>query len=455
MGLRGRKQENLIGQRFGKLTVIEMIDGTKEEGPTVRCQCDCGNQTIVQTNNLKKGNTKSCGCLVKEARIKADKERREGIKPKTTYHRYKSEDCVGQHYGHLTILKLVGKNSHGQTMAECRCDCGKVITVRMSSVRSGNTQSCGCYRSIVSKKNHMKHGGCAKDSADKRLYGIWSTMKERCTNKKLTYAHIYIERGISVCEEWQHWENFRDWAWKNGYNDSLTIDRIHNDRGYSPDNCRWLTPQENSNNKRNNLYIQFDGQIKSCADWSRELGISYDELYGEVRALLNNACMVNANELPPMNGDYGYLTVVKDAGKDASGNRLVVCQCICGSKKTYRLSRLKSGRTLSCGCMRAALIAAKRQKHGASRPDDPFHDLYNYWKNVRNQPRFDHYVEVGLVGHDRQWDDWEKFKAWALSHGYERGKRLVRVDLDKPFTPDNCLWVVDGTRIFRDGRKLS
>ena len=118
----------------------------------------------------------------------------------------------------------------------------------------------------------------------KRLYKVWLNMKQRCYNPKNDNYYLYGKRGIKICEEWKNsFSAFEEWALKNGYNENAprgqcTIDRIENDKGYSPDNCKWVTIGENANNKRTCLMYDFGGKKQSLANWARELGIDYNAL---------------------------------------------------------------------------------------------------------------------------------------------------------------------------------
>ena len=105
-------------------------------------------------------------------------------------------------------------------------------------------------------------------------------MKHRCYNRNNAEFHRYGGRGITVCDEWKN--NFRafyDWSMANGYNDNLSIDRIDNDKGYSPDNCKWATRQEQQSNCYNTIWVEIDGVSKSLRQWSRETGIFFNTLY--------------------------------------------------------------------------------------------------------------------------------------------------------------------------------
>lgn len=113
-----------------------------------------------------------------------------------------------------------------------------------------------------------------------RLHNIWECMRTRCLNPNAKTYHRYGGRGIEVCDEWAtSYEAFEAWALANGYQDNLTLDRKDNDGPYSPENCRWATQKQQSNNRRDNLRICYNGEIKTVSEFAEELGIPRHVLY--------------------------------------------------------------------------------------------------------------------------------------------------------------------------------
>ena len=109
----------------------------------------------------------------------------------------------------------------------------------------------------------------------KRLYSVWGNMHRRCENPKQKYWKHYGGRGITVCDEWREFEPFFDWAIRHGQRKGLILDRENNDKGYSPDNCRFTTPKISSNNKRDNVIIEWRGERHTIAEWTDKLKIPY------------------------------------------------------------------------------------------------------------------------------------------------------------------------------------
>ena len=178
----------------------------------------------------------------------------------------------GMRLGNLTVIGRA-PNAEGNSRARwlCKCDCGKTKIMRGDVLRKGVT-SCGC-------KTRYKHGGCVGGKVS-RLYVIWRDMKSRCSNPKNNGYSDYGGRGISVCDEWYHsFENFQNWAKKNGYRDDLTIDRIDADGNYEPENCRWISNIKQQRNKRNTVFITANGICMCIPEWAEHLGVPKSKLY--------------------------------------------------------------------------------------------------------------------------------------------------------------------------------
>lgn len=127
---------------------------------------------------------------------------------------------------------------------------------------------------------HWKHGACYRNE---KLYVVWSTMLHRCENPNRTKYKDYGGRGIKVCEEWHNPNKFIDWAETHGYEVGYQLDRIDNNGNYCPENCRWVTPKQNSRNRRNTKLLTVNGETKCVAEWCEIINVSPYTVYWWIR----------------------------------------------------------------------------------------------------------------------------------------------------------------------------
>lgn len=250
------KFKDLIGQKFGRLTVTEHIKGdyidNKRINKKCKCICDCGNEYIVRRDRLVSGYTKSCGCLRNECR------------------NYK--DITGYVFGKLVAISFERINN--KTMWLCQCGCGNKVKIELSTLQRHKID-CGCGFTERSTQFSFKHG-----LTNTPEYYAYNGMKCRCLDINNSN---YGGRGITVCDRWlDSFENF--------YSDmgarptkSHSLDRIDVNGNYEPSNCRWATAKEQANNRTNNKYIEYKGCKKTHAEWATFLGIPPQLIYHRVK----------------------------------------------------------------------------------------------------------------------------------------------------------------------------
>ena len=179
------------------------------------------------------------------------------------------KDLTGQPFGRLIVIREYGRDKWGKVLWLCKCECGREVVVREDHLRSENTKSCGCLSRELVRERNTTHGCC-----NEPWYKTYNDMMQRCGHSKGSSEHHlrnYRDRGIEVCTEWRESPRaFGDWLLSHGWRKGLQIDRIDNNQGYCPENCRVVTPKENANNRRDTLRLD-DGT--SLAMFCSSLGI--------------------------------------------------------------------------------------------------------------------------------------------------------------------------------------
>lgn len=191
------------------------------------------------------------------------------------------QNITGKTFGRLKVLYRtedhVSRSGKHEIVYHCQCSCGNECDVQKSALTREYAKSCGCLRKEVARAQMTKW-----DDVSRRLRIVYIDMVHRCYNTGDKRYDRYGGRGIKVCDEWKGdsgLENFIAWAKDSGYAKGLTIDRIDNDGNYCPENCRWATAKEQSNNRSTNTLVTVDGVTKTVAQWIEFLGLTSTRLY--------------------------------------------------------------------------------------------------------------------------------------------------------------------------------
>ena len=163
-----------------------------------------------------------------------------------------------------------------KTFILCRCSCGTERTVRADHLTSGRIKSCGCFKDENSSARLRKHGRSHTPE-----HQAWAAMNYRCYHYT-PEAHNYRDRGITVCERWR--TSFEDFYADMGPRPTPnhTLERINNDLGYGPNNCRWASRSEQMRNTRSNALLTYEGRTLCLAAWAEERGINEKTLWWRI-----------------------------------------------------------------------------------------------------------------------------------------------------------------------------
>lgn len=253
---------DLTGQSFSRWSVLKNVGKNKNGQLRWVCRCDCGTQKTVIGYHLMSGVSKSCGCLKAELTSKA-----------------KLINMAGKKYGLWTVIKRSDQRKKDASWL-CRCECGTERVVKGYNLRTGVSRSCGCNRDKATKARMTTHGEGHKPFS--REYRCWSAMLKRCRSIKGKDYNLYGSRGITVCERWvNNYPAFLDDMGRCP--ESLTIERVDNNKGYSPENCEWATPQTQARNTRKNRLETYNGATKTIAGWADIINADYTKIYQYIR----------------------------------------------------------------------------------------------------------------------------------------------------------------------------
>ena len=289
------------------------------------------------------------------------------------------KDITGRRFGHWIVVARAGNASGGKGQAtwRVRCDCGAERIVGGTSLRSGDSTSCGCERNRATVLRCTTHGASAGGSRTPE-FRTWSEMKSRCRRPRDKEVLCYSGRGIGVCERWLGPSGFANFLVDMGLRPSPqhSIDRINNDGNYEPGNCRWATPIEQARNTRHNHLVEVNGVCKCLSEWSHDTGIKVGTLIRRLARGWSAARAVGTPLIPPRRDltgmRVGRLLVL---GFATSKNGVVWyhIHCDCGTKKIVRGASLTTRKkpVISCGCSRRGPRSQKSQQVQPIHATDP------------------------------------------------------------------------------------
>lgn len=282
-------------------------------------------------------------------------------------------DRVGLRFGRLLVMSRLSVQGY-ETLWCCKCDCGGEIKVRGPNLDSGNTKSCGCLNRRDAKVHQRPRIRPSRKGETKLS---WEVMIKRCCNPKSDHYKDYGGRGVTVCDRWLDYNNFLKDMGERPL--GTTIDRYpNNDGNYEPTNCRWGTPKQQANNRRNNRILTAFGKTQTLLEWSKEYKIPTGTLAGRLYA--GNAIEDALTKAP-------YWTLRTKEMKDATYRNRKSTILITAFGKTQALVAWSEETGI-----KAAVISARIRNRGMT-PEQalsaPLVDRANAWKQrkTRNKPR--------------------------------------------------------------------
>lgn len=287
-------ENDIVGRIFGTIKVLEYSPEYTEKkrinNPSHRktqfykCECiNCHNLSYRTKSQLKAAEKRGgTGCQVCN-------------KP----------DLTGEKIGRLYVIGPSDPPNNNCKKAQywlCQCECGNQKILPTGDLQGeSHTQSCGCLATEIRKERMRARATKHGDSMNDELSGIlrrWENMHKRCNNPNDSHYHSYGGRGIKICDEWYDYDNFREWALKNGYDKNLTLEREDVNGDYEPSNCSWIPMADQARNKQNTFYVTYNNETKTVLEWSEITGIPYKTLWARLKAPKTNYTLEEAMTLP-------------------------------------------------------------------------------------------------------------------------------------------------------------
>ena len=182
---------------------------------------------------------------------------------------------IGKVFGNVEVVSSRTISVNGKENSQYLIRCVHCGAERWSNTTSVRRCTASCYVCNPKKYTSVKCG--ETNNYPKKLYSIYRGMKRRCYSEKCEKYQYYGGRGIIICDEWlQSYSAFAEWALSHGWDDTKSIDRIDVDGNYCPDNCRWVTQKEQTNNQRKNIHVEYMGEKITLAKFCEKTGLQYD-----------------------------------------------------------------------------------------------------------------------------------------------------------------------------------
>lgn len=276
-----KRIEDYLGKEFGYFTVVGNLDGSKRW----IFRCICGTEICDIPSRILGGHKQSCGCM--RYSTPKQKEKRPSSKKLSPV---KDENYIGRKMNKLTVVRVDRPEDGGRVRLECLCDCGKTAFVYPYQFDKGKVKSCGCARTgnngaSIGNSYRRTHG-----MSKNRFYKRWNDMIRRCYDPREPAFRFYGAQGTTVCEQWRHSpEQFIAWCEENCpvSDENLTLDRIDGSKGYSPENCRFISQPEQTLNLKSNRWVTMFGETKCVAHWCKEFKVSPGIIYRRVHTGLS------------------------------------------------------------------------------------------------------------------------------------------------------------------------